>query len=48
MDAHRGNMATDRDDAPVFLAKSNWELGYTAEKWPRVRFTATRERKAAA
>lgn len=48
MDAHRGNMATDRDDAPVFLAKSNWELGYTAEKWPKVRFTATRERKAAA
>lgn len=47
-DAHRGNMATDRDDAPVFLAKSNWELGYTAEKWPNIRLTATRERKAAA
>ncbi|MDR3497772.1 MAG: peptide chain release factor 3 [Parvibaculum sp.] len=47
LDAHRGNMAEDRDGAPVFLAKSNWELGYTAEKWPHVRFTATRERVAA-
>jgi len=44
VDAHRGNMAEDRDGAPVFLAKSNWELGYTAEKWPHVRFSATRER----
>ncbi len=43
-EAHRGNMAEDRDGAPVFLAKSNWELGYTAEKWPHVRFSATRER----
>lgn len=44
VDAHRGNLAEDRDGAPVFLAKSNWELGYTAEKWPHVRFSATRER----
>ena len=44
IEAHRGNMADDRDGAPVFLAKSNWELGYTAEKWPLIRFSATRER----
>ncbi|HMM15397.1 MAG TPA: peptide chain release factor 3 [Parvibaculum sp.] len=44
VDAHRGNLAEDRDGAPVFLAKSNWDLGYTAEKWPHVRFSATRER----
>jgi len=43
-EAHRGNMAEDRDGAPVFLAKSNWELNYTAEKFPDVRFSATRER----
>lgn len=43
-EAHRGNMAEDRDGAPVFLAKSNWELGYTAEKFPNVHFSATRER----
>ena len=32
--ANRGGMATDRDGAPVFLAKSAWELGYVAEKFP--------------
>jgi len=44
-DAHQGNMADDRDGAPVFMAKSAWELRYTAEKWPKVKFTATRERR---
>jgi peptide chain release factor 3 len=33
-----------RDGAPVFLAKSNWELGYAAEKFPAIRFAKTRER----
>jgi len=42
--SNRGGMATDRDDSPVFLAKSNWELGYVAEKFPKVRFAKTRER----
>jgi len=37
-------MATDRDGAPVFLAKSNWELGYVAEKFPKIGFAKTRER----
>ena len=46
--AHRANMATDRDGAPVFMAKNAWELGYTQEKWPDIRFTATRERQVAA
>jgi peptide chain release factor 3 len=36
--------AMDRDGAPVFLAKSNWELGYAAEKFPAIRFAKTRER----
>ncbi len=44
MEAHRGNMATDRDGAPVFMGKSAWELGYTLEKWPKVHFSATRKR----
>ncbi|MFA7639081.1 MAG: peptide chain release factor 3 [Parvibaculum sp.] len=47
MEAHRGNMATDRDEAPVFMSKSMWELNYTLEKWPNVRFSATRERAPA-
>ena len=37
-------MATDRDGAPVFLAKSAWELGYVAEKFEAIRFAKTRER----
>jgi len=37
-------MATDRDGAPVFLAKSSWELGYVAEKNPNVKLLKTRER----
>jgi peptide chain release factor 3 len=42
--ANRGGMAADRDGAPVFLAKSAWELGYVAEKFPHVKFLKTRER----
>src|SRR5580698_8237350 len=41
---NRGGMATDRDGAPVFLAKSAWELGYVAEKFPNVKLLKTRER----
>ena len=41
---YRNQMATDRDGAPVFLAKSAWELGYVAEKFKSVRFAKTRER----
>ena len=41
---NRGGMATDRDGAPVFLAKSAWEIGYVAEKFPKVKLLKTRER----
>ena len=44
VDSNRGGMASDRDGAPVFLAKSQWELGYVADKFPRVKFAKTRER----
>ncbi len=47
-DANRGQMAEDRDGAPVFLPKSNWELGYVGGKFPKVRFLKTRERSAPA
>lgn len=43
---YRSGMAEDRDGAPIFLAKSNWELGYTVDKWPSIKFAATRERNA--
>ena len=37
-------MATDRDGGPVFLAKSAWEIGYVADRFPNVKFLKTRER----
>jgi peptide chain release factor 3 len=37
-------MAQDRDGAPVFLAKSSWELGYVTDKFPKIMFAKTRER----
>ncbi|WP_174298304.1 peptide chain release factor 3 [Sphingomonas bacterium] len=43
-DLNRSAMAKDRDDAPVFLAKTAWEVGYVADRYPRIRFAATRER----
>jgi peptide chain release factor 3 len=47
-DANKGQMAEDRDGAPVFLAKSNWELGYIGGKFPNIKFVKTRERAPAA
>ncbi|MBY0581503.1 MAG: peptide chain release factor 3 [Sphingomonas sp.] len=44
LDLNRGAMAKDRDDNPVFLAKSAWEVGYVADRYPMVKFAATRER----
>ena len=41
---YRGQTAEDRDGAPVFLAKSNWEVGYASDKFPNIRFAKTRER----
>jgi peptide chain release factor 3 len=42
--ANRGGMASDRDGAPVFLAKSAWEVGYVADRFPNVKLLKTRER----
>ncbi|HEX8300768.1 peptide chain release factor 3 [Sphingomonas sp.] len=44
MELNRGAMARDRDDNPVFMAKSAWEVGYITDRYPKVRFAATRER----
>src|SRR5436190_12515181 len=41
---HRSAMAVDIDDQPVFLAKSTWELGYVAERFPKLRFERSKER----
>jgi len=42
-DAHRGALAHDHDEMPVFLARNAWHLDSTQEKWPDIRFLATRE-----
>jgi peptide chain release factor 3 len=42
--SNRGGMAADRDGAPVFLAKSQWEVGYVTDKFPNVTLAKTRER----
>ncbi len=44
VDEHRNAIAEDRDGAPVFLARDQWELNYTAQRETALRFTATRER----
>jgi len=44
---HRGAAATDRDGAPVFMAKDAWEVGYVTQRHPAIRFTATKERRFA-
>ena len=44
IDLNKGAMAKDRDGNPVFLAKSAWEVGYVADRYPGVKFAATRER----
>ena len=41
---HRTAMAADIDGDPVFLAKSAWELGYVAERFPRLSFARAKER----
>jgi peptide chain release factor 3 len=43
-DRMRGSLAEDRDDAPVFLAQSQWDLDRAAKDFPAVRFANTRER----
>jgi peptide chain release factor 3 len=45
LDANQGQLADDVDGAPVFLAKSAWELRYTSERNPKIKFTATKERR---
>jgi len=41
---NRSNMAKDRDDNPVFLARSAWDVGYQSERNPEIAFSATKER----
>lgn len=44
MDKNKSQSAEDLDGAPVFMAKSVWEIGYVQDKNPAIRFSATKER----
>ncbi|HEY3814973.1 MAG TPA: peptide chain release factor 3 [Caulobacteraceae bacterium] len=44
IDKHKTAIAQDIDGRSVFLAKSAWETGYVAERYPNVTFLKTRER----
>jgi peptide chain release factor 3 len=44
LDLNRGALAKDRDGNPVYMAKSAWDVGYVADRYPKVKFAATRER----
>ena len=37
-------MSEDRDGAPVYLVRNDFELNWTRERWPAIRFATTRER----
>ena len=41
---HKSAIAEDIDGDPVFLAKSSWEVNYSEEKWPKLKFHRTKER----
>ena len=43
VDAVPSALAEDRDGAPVFLARSRWDLERTQKDWPALAFKATRE-----
>jgi len=41
--AHRGDIARDLDDDPVFLAPHEFGLNYEAERWKAITFTAVKD-----
>ena len=43
VDAHRGDIARDLDNDPVFLAQHEFSLNYEAERWKTIRFAAVKD-----
>jgi len=43
IDTHRGDIARDLDDDPVFLAPHAFGLNYEAERWKLIRFDAVKD-----
>ncbi|MFG1294431.1 peptide chain release factor 3 [Xanthobacter variabilis] len=44
LESNRSSTARDRDDAPVYLARSQWVLDRAIEEWPKLKFVAVKER----
>lgn len=44
LDRNQNSAAEDRDGAPVYMARNSWDLNRAMEDWPKLKFTATRER----
>ena len=45
LDKNMSTSGEDIDGAPVFLAKSAWDVGYAEEKNPKLRFLRVKERR---
>ncbi|WMS41760.1 peptide chain release factor 3 [Acuticoccus sp. MNP-M23] len=43
VDVNKSTVADDVDGDPVYLARNGWELNYTREKYPDVKFVETKE-----
>jgi len=43
IEAHRGDIARDLDDDPVFLAQHAFSLNYEAERWKAIRFADVKD-----
>ena len=43
IEAHRGDIARDLDNDPVFLAQHAFSLNYEAERWKDIRFAAIKD-----
>jgi peptide chain release factor 3 len=41
--AFPSSIASDLDEAPVYLAQSAWALRYEQEKWPQIHFTDVKD-----
>ncbi|MCQ8781501.1 peptide chain release factor 3 [Mangrovibrevibacter kandeliae] len=43
VNANKGDMAFDRAERPVFLARSAWDISYAQKNYPQIVFSTTRE-----
>ena len=44
IETHGSKLADDQDDVPVLLMRNAWEFARFQEEWPRIEFSAVRER----